>query len=398
MFHTIEEAIDDLKQGKMVIVVDDEDRENEGDFVALADTVTPEMINFMITYGKGLVCTPITEQLADKLDIPLMTSKNTDPYGTAFTVSIDHVETTTGISASERALTIKALTDPNVKRNEFKSPGHVFPLIAKEGGVLKRAGHTEAAIDLAKLSGAFPASVICEIIHEDGTMARVPDLIQISQQFDMKLITIKDLISYRKRYGNLIKKEVETMLPTKYGPFKMIGYSNKLDNKEHIALVKGETHSDEPVLVRIHSECLTGDVFHSSRCDCGPQLDQALQMIQNRGNGILIYMRQEGRGIGLFNKMRAYNLQHEGFDTVEANEALGFPADIREYEISAQILRDLQAINVELITNNPRKLNALQENNIHVVNRVETKPAIQKENRNYLHTKQQKLGHLLSLK
>lgn len=397
MFNPIEEAIHDLKQGKIIIVIDDEDRENEGDFVALADKVTPEMINFMITHGKGLVCTPISEELADTLDLSLMTNKNTDPYSTAFTVSIDHIQTTTGISAEERALTIKALTERQVKKEDFKRPGHVFPLIAKKDGVLQRAGHTEAAIDLAKLSGAFPASIICEIIKEDGTMARLPELVKIAEKFEMKLITIKDLISYRKHHESLVKREVETTLSTEYGEFKMIGYSNKLDSKEHIALVKGEISKGQPVLVRIHSECLTGDVFHSTRCDCGPQLDQALKMISDKGHGILVYMRQEGRGIGLFNKLRAYQLQNEGLDTVEANEALGFPADMREYEISAQILLDLHANTIELITNNPKKVKALKDNQIHVIDRVETELAIHKENSKYLHTKQQKLGHLLSL-
>ncbi|MEI3606359.1 bifunctional 3,4-dihydroxy-2-butanone-4-phosphate synthase/GTP cyclohydrolase II [Pseudogracilibacillus sp. SE30717A] len=397
MFNPIEEAIHDLKQGKIIIVIDDEDRENEGDFVALADKVTPEMINFMITHGKGLVCTPISEELAYTLDLSLMTNKNTDPYSTAFTVSIDHIQTTTGISAEERALTIKALTERQVKKEDFKRPGHVFPLIAKKDGVLQRAGHTEAAIDLAKLSGAFPASIICEIIKEDGTMARLPELVKIAEKFEMKLITIKDLISYRKHHESLVKREVETTLSTEYGEFKMIGYSNKLDSKEHIALVKGEISKGQPVLVRIHSECLTGDVFHSTRCDCGPQLDQALKMISDKGHGILVYMRQEGRGIGLFNKLRAYQLQNEGLDTVEANEALGFPADMREYEISAQILLDLHANTIELITNNPKKVKALKDNQIHVIDRVETELAIHKENSKYLHTKQQKLGHLLSL-
>lgn len=398
MFHQIEAAIDDLKAGKLVIVVDDEDRENEGDFVGLADKVTPEMINFMITHGKGLVCTAVTKKKAEKLDLPLMVDKNTDPYGTAFTVSIDHETTSTGISGYERAVTIRALTEKNVTGNEFKRPGHVFPLIAKENGVLERPGHTEASVDLAKISGASPVAVICEIIKEDGRMARVPDLIEIANKFQLKLITIKELISYRKRNENFIEREVETNLPTDYGNFKLIGYSNKLDNKEHIALVKGEVSEESSVLVRIHSECLTGDVFHSKRCDCGPQLDKALKMISERGSGVVIYMRQEGRGIGLLNKLRAYRLQENGLDTVEANEALGFPADLREYEVSAQILKDLQISSIKLLTNNPGKIAALEKNNIMIEKRVPMEPNLLKDNENYLYTKQEKLGHLLTLK
>lgn len=398
MFHTIEEAIEDLKAGKLVIVVDDEDRENEGDFVGLADKVTPEMINFMITHGKGLVCTAVTGEKAESLGLSLMVDKNTDPYGTAFTVSIDHESTSTGISAYERAITIKALTEENATSCEFKRPGHIFPLVAKENGVLERPGHTEASVDLARLSGASPVGVICEIIKEDGRMARVPDLIEIAKKLQLKLITIKDLISYRKRYENVIKREVVTNLPTEYGKFKLIGYSNNLDNKEHIALVKGEVSGESSVLVRIHSECLTGDVFHSTRCDCGPQLEKALKMISQRGSGVVLYMRQEGRGIGLLNKLRAYRLQDKGLDTVEANEALGFPADIREYEISAQVLKDLQVSSIELLTNNPRKIAALEKNNIEIVKRIPMEPDLFKDNEKYLQTKQEKLGHMLTIK
>lgn len=398
MFHTIEEAIEDLKAGKLVIVVDDEDRENEGDFVGLADKVTPEMINFMITHGKGLVCTAVTGEKAESLGLSLMVDKNTDPYGTAFTVSIDHESTSTGISAYERAITIKALSEENATSCEFKRPGHIFPLVAKENGVLERPGHTEASVDLARLSGASPVGVICEIIKEDGRMARVPDLIEIAKKLQLKLITIKDLISYRKRYENVIKREVVTNLPTEYGKFKLIGYSNNLDNKEHIALVKGEVSGKSSVLVRIHSECLTGDVFHSTRCDCGPQLEKALKMISQRGSGVVLYMRQEGRGIGLLNKLRAYRLQDKGLDTVEANEALGFPADIREYEISAQVLKDLQVSSIELLTNNPRKIAALEKNNIEIVKRIPMEPDLFKDNEKYLQTKQEKLGHMLTIK
>lgn len=396
MFHSIEDAVADLRAGKVVIVVDDEDRENEGDFVALSETITPETVNFMITHGKGLVCVTVTEQLAHSLHLPLMTNESTDPYETAFTISIDHRETTTGISAYERALTIKALTDEATTKDDFKRPGHVFPLIAKNGGVIERPGHTEAAVDLAKLSGAFPSGVICEIINEDGTMARVPELLQIAEQFHLKIITIADLIKYRKKHEQLIRREVKTNVQTAYGTFQMVGYSNVIDDKEHLALVKGELQS-ESVLARIHSECLTGDVFHSYRCDCGPQLDEALKRIAERGSGVLIYMRQEGRGIGLLNKLRAYELQEEGLDTVEANEALGFAADLREYEISAHILKDLGVHSVELMTNNPKKVLGLEENGIVVERRIPLERGIRKENERYIETKREKLNHLFTV-
>ncbi|MGO4888278.1 bifunctional 3,4-dihydroxy-2-butanone-4-phosphate synthase/GTP cyclohydrolase II [Anaerobacillus sp. MEB173] len=395
MFDPIEEAIYELMQGKVVIVCDDEDRENEGDFVSLAEKTSPEVINFMITHGRGLVCAPITEERARKLELVPMVDHNTDPHGTAFTVSIDHKTTTTGISAHERSTTVKALVDEETKAGDFKKPGHIFPLVAKDGGVLRRAGHTEAAVDLARLCGAKPAGVICEIIKEDGSMARVPDLRKIADEHDLKMITIKDLIQYRNRKDKLVTKEVEIDLPTEFGDFKAVGYSNIVDGKEHIALVKGEIIPDEPTLVRVHSECLTGDVLGSYRCDCGPQLHAALTQIEKEGSGILLYMRQEGRGIGLLNKMKAYKLQEEGYDTVEANEKLGFAPDLRDYGIGAQILRDLGVTKMKLLTNNPRKITGLKGYGLEVVDRVPLQLPHNSANENYLRTKHKKLGHLL---
>lgn len=397
MFHKVEEAIEELKKGKVVIVCDDEDRENEGDFIALAEKTTPEVINFMATHGRGLICTPVNEEIAHKLNLHPMVVNNTDVHGTAFTVSIDHISSTTGISAYERSATVMALVNEATVASDFQRPGHIFPLIAKDGGVLQRAGHTEAAVDLAVLAGRKPAGVICEIMNEDGTMARVPDLTKIAEQFDLKMITIKDLIAYRRKHDQLISREVEVSLPTAFGDFKAVGYTNKLDNKEHVALIKGDIDHNSPVLVRVHSECLTGDVFGSERCDCGPQLHAALTQIEEEGRGILLYMRQEGRGIGLLNKLRAYKLQEEGYDTVEANEKLGFAADLREYGIGAQILKDLGVKQMKLLTNNPRKITGLKGYDLEVVERVPLQMPAVDANKKYLDTKAKKLGHLLHL-
>lgn len=394
-FNAIEEAIYDLILGKAIIVVDDEDRENEGDFIALAEKANADVINFMIKEGRGLVCVPITEERAQELDLPPMVNHNTDYHGTAFTVSVDHIDTSTGISAFERARTVQALIDAKTRPQEFRRPGHIFPLIAKKGGVLRRAGHTEAAVDLARMCGSYPAAVICEVIKEDGTMARVPDLMEIAAKHGLKIITIEDLIHYRNEKEKLVNREVEIKLPTEFGTFTAVAYTNEVDHKEHVALVKGRIDPNIPTLVRVHSECLTGDVFHSHRCDCGPQLAAALRQIQENGSGVLLYMRQEGRGIGLINKLKAYSLQEQGLDTVEANIKLGFAPDLRDYGIGAQILKDLGVRQIRLMTNNPRKIRGLEGYGMEVVERVPIQMPANANNTNYLHTKKLKLGHML---
>ncbi|KUO95870.1 bifunctional 3,4-dihydroxy-2-butanone-4-phosphate synthase/GTP cyclohydrolase II [Ferroacidibacillus organovorans] len=397
MFSPIESALAALARGEVVIVVDDEDRENEGDFVALAEHATPEVINFMITHGRGLVCVPIELSHAKTLDLHPMVEKNSDLHGTAFTISVDHVSTTTGISAYERAQTVQALLSEASRPEDFRRPGHLFPLVAKEGGVLRRAGHTEAAVDLARLCGAKPVGVICEVLKQDGTMARVHDLSEIAEEFGLRMITIADLIAYRKRVEKLVTREAEALLPTTYGDFKIYVYANSLDQKEHVALVMGEINPDDPTLVRVHSECLTGDVFGSHRCDCGPQLHAALETIAQEGAGVLLYMRQEGRGIGLINKIRAYELQEQGFDTVEANQKLGFAPDLRDYGIGAQILEDLGVREMRLLTNNPRKISGLSGYGLSVVERVPIQMNAGQHNAQYLATKKSKLGHLLNM-
>ena len=395
-FNTIEEAIEDIKQGKMIIVVDDEDRENEGDLLMAAEKVTPEAVNFMAKYGRGLVCMPIDGHRLDELDIPQMVEHNTDSLQTAFTVSIDAVETTTGISAHERAFTVQKVLDPNAKASDFKRPGHIFPLEAKKGGVLKRAGHTEAAVDLANLAGLYPAGVICEVMAEDGTMARIPQLMKFVKEHDLKIVTIADLIAYRRKHEVLITRITSADMPTEHGNFTVIGYENNLSGEHHLALVKGNVSDGEPVLVRVHSECLTGDAFGSLRCDCGEQCAAALKQIEKEGRGVLVYMRQEGRGIGLINKLKAYSLQDNGLDTVEANLALGFPSDMRDYGIGAQILADLGIKKIKLMTNNPKKLSGLTGYGLEIVERVPIQMSCNKHNIYYLKTKQKKLGHMLN--
>ncbi|MBL6663772.1 MAG: bifunctional 3,4-dihydroxy-2-butanone-4-phosphate synthase/GTP cyclohydrolase II [Flavobacteriales bacterium] len=398
MLNTIEEAIEDIKAGKIVIVVDDEDRENEGDFLAAADKVTPEMINFMATHGRGLICAPLIEDRCEELELELMVGKNTAEYETPFTISVDLIGhgCTTGISASDRAKTIKALVNPNTRASELGKPGHIFPLKARKGGVLRRAGHTEAAIDLARLAGLYPAGVIVEIMNEDGSMARMPELKVIAKKHQLKIVTIKDLIAFRIKNESLIEKQIDVDLPTEIGNFKLHAFRQITNDQTHLALVKGKWEKDEPILVRVHSSCITGDIFGSCRCDCGPQLEAAMQMVEKEGKGVIVYMNQEGRGIGLLNKLKAYKLQEQGRDTVEANEDLGFKADYRDYGVGAQILRSLDVHKIKLMSNNPKKRSGLIGYGLEIVENIAIEIDSNEHNEFYLKTKRDKLGHRLS--
>ena len=394
---TIPEAIEDIKNGKFIIVVDDEDRENEGDFVMAAEAVTPEAINFMAVHGRGLICVPMTGERIDELKIPMMAVQNTSNFGTAFTVSVEARHgTTTGISAGDRVTTVQALIKPETKAEDLVMPGHMFPLRARDGGVLVRAGQTEATVDLARLAGCFPAGVCCEIMNEDGTMARLPQLEKIAKKLDLKIVSVADLIAYRYRHEKMVTRVAEAKLPTQFGDFTVIAYRARTDPDEHLAIVMGDLATDDPILVRVHSQCLTGDVLHSLRCDCGDQLEKAMKLIGEEGRGAVIYMRQEGRGIGIHNKIKAYALQDQGLDTVEANVELGFAPDLRNYGVGAQIMADLGLKNIRLLTNNPKKLIGLESYGINV---VKTEPIIiepNEYNREYLRTKQEKMGHLLN--
>jgi len=393
---SIESAIEDFKKGKIIIVVDDEDRENEGDMIFSAQKSTPQLVNFLVRYARGLICVPMEKQRLDELGIEMMTNDNTARHETAFTISVDYlVGTTTGISASDRHKTIKALIEKKTVPSTLGKPGHIFPLKAEEGGVLKRAGHTEAAVDIAKLAGHYPAGVLCEVLKENGEMARLPELLEIAKKFKLKIVSIRDLIQYRLRQDILVHQVVDANLPSKFGNFNIIIYKSNVDEKEHIALVKGNVKTKKPVLVRVHSECMTGDIFGSMRCDCREQLTKSMEMIEKEGNGVVLYMRQEGRGIGLVNKLKAYNLQEKGKDTVEANVELGFKADLRDYGIGAQILRDLGLTKIKLLTNNPKKIIGLNGYGLDVTERIPIEIKANEINKKYLKTKRDKLGHLI---
>ncbi len=396
MFCTVEEAVEEIKNGKVIIVVDDEDRENEGDFVCAAEYVTPEIVNFMTKFGRGMLCVAVSGKRLDELGLPLMVDSNSALHGTQFTVTIDAIDgTTTGISAADRALTIKKILDENTKASDFARPGHIFPLRAFDEGVLRRAGHTEAAVDICKLAKLKPAGVLCEILHDNGEMARVPDLLEIAQKFNLKILTVKDVIEYRLRKERLIERVAAANLPTAHSDFKVYVFKSLLDHKEHLALVKGKIDPTIPVLVRMHSECLTGDVFHSLRCDCHDQLNTSLDMISTEDAGVVVYMRQEGRGIGLSNKIKAYKIQEEGMDTVEANEALGFKPDLRDYGIGAQILLELGVRKIKLLTNNPKKVIGLRGYGLEIIERVPIEIPPNENNEKYLITKRDKMGHLI---
>jgi 3,4-dihydroxy 2-butanone 4-phosphate synthase / GTP cyclohydrolase II len=395
--NSIEEAIEEVKNGKVIIVVDDEDRENEGDFICAAECVTPEIINFMATHGRGLICAPLVEDRCEELGLELMVGKNTASFETPFTVSVDLIGhgCTTGISAHDRFKTIRALVDPEIKPEELGKPGHIFPLKAKRGGVLRRAGHTEAAIDFARLAGFKPAGVLVEIMNEDGSMARLPDLVKVARRFDLKLVSIKDLIEYRIKKESLISRQVEVDMPTSFGHFKLIAFEQTNTQDIHLALIKGNWQKDEPVLVRVHSSCVTGDIFGSCRCDCGSQLHHAMEMVDREGKGVVLYMKQEGRGIGLLNKLRAYKLQEEGWDTVEANVQLGFDMDERDYGVGAQILREIGVTKMRLMTNNPKKRVGLMGYGLEIVDNVPIEISPNPHNEKYLMTKRDKLGHTI---